>query len=210
MLGLAAIAAMAAMAFVGAGSAMATGNTALCNTNTTPCTSLTGPLHFVSVAEPELVTTTPNLTIKCLSGLGTGTAEGLSIASGKPAGVTVNELLWTGCYTVGSPTHNCTVTTEVKGLIDVLKSAAANLGTATALLTKVKVVCGAIISCAYGGAETTGLKVEGALHPAPGTNSKGLIEAPGISVPIALPGICPKTSVWTAKYESLAHIFVTT
>jgi hypothetical protein len=205
MIGLAAVAAIAAMAFVGASSAMANGPTALCKVNEEPCApgNLTGHVHFESTEEPTLETETPKLTVKCLSSLALGDAEAL----GNPTGVTLTELLWTGCYLAPfSGTHNCTVKTEATGLIDVLRTAA-NLGTATALGTEVRVTCGAVINCVYGGPTITGLTVEGALHN--GSTSHGRLKAPGIAVP-KVKGLCPASSKWTATYESLEHIFIST
>jgi hypothetical protein len=204
MIGLAGVAAIAAMAFVGASSAMANGPTALCKTNEEPCqaANLTGHVHFESVGEPTLSTTSPNLTIKCLSSLALGDAEEL----GNPTGVTLTQLTWTGCYTAPFVSHNCTVTTVVPGLIDVLRTLP-NLGTATALGTEVKVTCGAVINCIYGGPTITGLTVEGALHN--GSASHGKLKAPGIAVP-KVKGLCPSASTWNAEYESLEHIFIST
>jgi hypothetical protein len=204
MIGFVAVAAVA-MAFIGAGSAMANGPTALCKVNEEPCAAgnLTGHVHFESVGEPTLLTASPKLEIKCLSSLALGDAEAL----GNPTGITVSALTWTGCYLAPfSGTHNCTVKTENLGLIDVLRTAA-NLGTATALSTEVRVTCGAVINCVFGGASTTGLTVEGALHN--GSNSHGNLSAPGISVP-KVKGLCPSIAVWVAEYESLEHIFIST
>jgi hypothetical protein len=181
---------------------MANGPTVLCNVNEDPCSvaNQTSAVHFVSVGEPTLVTASPALTIKCLSSLAAGTTEAL----GNPTGITLTALTWTGCYLAPFVSHNCTVTTLVLGLIDVLKTAA-NLGTAKALNTEVRVVCGGSINCIFGGAETTGLTVEGALHAA-GTGH-GRLKAPSIAVG-HLSGLCPSTATWTADYESLTHVFV--
>jgi hypothetical protein len=205
MIGFAAVAAIAAMAFAGAGSAMANGTTALCKVNEEPCApgNLTGHIHFESVGEPTLETFSPNLTLKCLSSLALGDAEAL----GNPTGVTLTQLTWTGCYLAPfSGTHNCTYTTEVPGLIDVLRTAA-NLGTATLLGTEIRLTCGAVINCVYGGPTITGLTVEGALHN--GSTSHGKLKAPGIALP-KKKGLCPAVSTWTAEFESLEHFFIST
>jgi hypothetical protein len=205
MIGLAAIAAIAAMAVVGASLAMANGPTALCKVNEEPCApgNLAGHVHFESVGEPTLKTTSPKLELKCLSSLALGDAEAL----GNPTGVTLTQLTWTGCYTAPfSGTHNCTYTTEVPGLIDVLRTAA-NLGTATLLGTEIRLQCGALINCVLGGKEITGLTVEGALHN--GGTGHGMPSAPGIAMP-KVKGLCPSTLVWTALFESLEHFFIST
>jgi hypothetical protein len=200
MVGLAGVVAVVATAFVGASSAMANGPTVLCKVNEDPCAANeTKEVHFTSVGEPTLVTTVPSLTIKCASSLAVGTVEDL----GTPTGITLTELTWTNC---SSNQGACTVETEAPGLLDVLKTAA-NLGTAKALGTEVKVTCGAVISCVFGGADTAGLTVEGALHN--GGTSHGKLNAPGIAVP-KKKGLCPATSTWTAEYESLEHIFIST
>jgi hypothetical protein len=207
-IGLAAVAAVVAMAFVGAGSVMANGPTVLCKVNEEPCSSsapnnLTEHVHFESIGEPTLLTVSPKLEIKCLSSLALGDAEAL----GNPTGITVSALTWTGCYLAPfSGKHDCTVKTENFGLIDILRTAA-NLGTATALSTEVRVTCGAVINCVLGGPSTTGLTVEGALHKVGAGH--GYLSAPGISVP-KVKGLCPSIAAWVAEYESLEHIFIST
>jgi hypothetical protein len=199
MFGLAALAAVAAMAFVGASSAMGE-NTAICKVHEEPCASgnIAQTVHMVAgttILETDLTT------VLCLGALGVGTTEGL----GAPAGYTITSLTWSNCGTT-SAHNNCTVTTLQNGLLDVLKTAL-NLGTAAALGTEVLVECNILLGfhCIYGGGEVKGFKVEGALHTAGAGH--GMFTAKELLVPKVGGLICPKESFWTALFEPLEHIY---
>jgi hypothetical protein len=138
MFGLAALAALMAMAFVGASSAMATGSTALCATEASPCASPITTIHETSVGKAKLLSTLP--TIEC-NVLFSGTAANGGL--GQP-------LVINGVFKYSSCNNFCTVE-EVKGTeakIEVLK-------TATELASvngegEVHVTC-PFINCVYNG-----------------------------------------------------------
>ncbi len=214
--GLAAIAAVAAMAFVGASSAMATGHTALCKTHEDPCAeaNLVKNIHMQA---GTTILKTSLATVLCLKSSAVAHAEhgGLSLLlviehpSGEkltiidPLGFQVLTLTWENCGT-NAAHNNCTVTNLKLPLIDLLKTAL-NLGTATVLGAEVLVNCVGILHCVYGGKEITGFNVEGALHTAGAGH--GMFTANELSVPNVGGLLCPSTSKWTALYEPLEHIF---
>lgn len=204
MFGLTAIAAVAAMAFIGASSASAT-STALCTSDASlVCAAgnvYTGHIEGLAV-NPELLSSITNVT--CEHSVILGNALGLVTGGSQ---VTHLELIdFTGNCKTSSGTA-CTVTTTALGLVDLLKTAP-NLGTATSLNSKVKVVCGFFINCTFGG--TPELHVVGSTLPLNTTSSLGALTANKASLSRE-GGICPSTSEWDAKYTiQLPHeLFVT-
>jgi hypothetical protein len=209
MFGLASVAAVAAMAFVGASSAMATFDTALCTeasvTLACPDAKLATEVHFVAL-DPILVT--PIGTILCKEALFKGHVE-INATTGKrlaPAGaslgITLLELIFTNCEINKTA---CTVTTTHLGLLNVLKTAA-NLATVvdsgTGGFIEVKVVCGAVISCTYKGEGLTGhgLSAE--------AGGKGAVTYTGATVTKASGILCPKEAKLTANYETLVSLWI--
>ena len=115
ILGLAAVTALAAMAFVGASTASANGPTVLCTVDS----RLTCPaanqvtlklVHFVAT-NPQLLGP-PNIT--CASAL----LSAESLHSGNPYKLHIHELAYSGCSTKIFLKINCTVTTTHNGLLD--------------------------------------------------------------------------------------------
>jgi len=72
----------------------------------------------------------------------------------------------------------------------------------------VKIECGEILMCTYGGPEASGFTIEGALHTA-GTGN-GMLRASELTVPVVGGLLCPATSKWDALYEPLEHIYLLT
>jgi len=200
MFGLAAIAAVAAMAFVGASSASATLNTLLCKTHTEPCNSLPASVHFVA---GTTVLKTSIVTVLCLGSLVVATPLGLGTAPARQV-FHNTALTWTACGT-NVAHNNCTVTTIKPGLVNVLRTAL-NLGIALVEGAEVKVVCGEVLSCTYGGPTVGEFAVEGALHTAEAGHGK--LSANELTVPVVGGLLCPATSKWTASFEALEHLFL--
>jgi len=201
MFGLVAVAASVSMAFVGVSSALATGSTAVCETHTAAtCATPVSLVTFHQVGTGTLVT--PSLTVLCLSGKFEGHVEGATHLA-NPLGIEVLLLDFEQCGT-NSLHNNCTVTTTVKGLLDVLKNAL-NLGTAKSLNTKVLVECSGL-HCVYGGGEATGFELIGALHTT--SAGHGLFIANNVKVPQVEGFLCPSESHWTAKFEPLVHLYL--
>jgi hypothetical protein len=140
MLGIAAVAATALMAFVGAGTASAT---VLCSTNTTPCT---GTKYGVGTkveshlrAGTEAVFTGGFATLKCTEAITSGevTNAGSSTAT---VVVKITTLDFTGC--------NCTMTVLSNGELEVHYTSAGN-GTLTGKNSSVTMNCSGV-SCIFG------------------------------------------------------------
>ncbi len=234
MIGFAAVAAVAAMALVGASSAMASQSTALCTKNENPCKTKAGleaekvatptenvvsSVHFVNIGSPELKSTFLGLpiTILCLESLALGTVEGTGLATApNPLGVSITELTWKKCGT-NAEHNNCKeIKTLSLPLFDVLNTGE-NKGTAIALgptggtsKTEVLVECtiaGVTLHCIYGGTEIKPFSVEGALV---GSSGHGMFTATNLVVPMISGKNCPAESKWTALYEPLVHTFITT
>lgn len=199
---LAAVAAVAAMALV-ASSAMATGSTSMCKVNETPCAAgnQVKSLHMVAGTS---VLKTSILTVLCLSSLA---QVPITTTLGNPLKTgALTSLTWENCGS-NAAHNNCTVTNLKLPTFDVLRTAA-GLGEATALGAEVLVLCGESLHCVYGGAAVTGFKVEGALHTAGAGH--GMFTASELKVPKVSGFLCPAESKWTALYEPLEHVFLST
>jgi hypothetical protein len=142
MIGLAALTALMAMAFVGTTSASAT---QLCNTDTEPCGSATTSVHEVSVGKAKLLTSIG--TTEC-NALFSSTKVG---AAGKPQ-ILEGNFTYTNCE-LGS--SKCTATEE-NGPSEIKIEAS---GTEEAKVTGeglVHLVCGMSIDCSYNGTNLVG------------------------------------------------------
>jgi hypothetical protein len=194
--GLAAVAAVAAMAFVGASSAMAE-FTLLCK-NHNSATSCSEPVAEIHVVANDPVILSSLGDILCESSLGTGEVLGL----GAPQVVHMTFLVWTNCSRSGEA---CTVSAPTLGLMSVLRTAL-NLGTVTPSGGVIKVVCGSFISCKYTLNSEHTLTVQGALHSA--GIGHGEILANEIDIRKAGFGLCPSEAKWDARYEPLEHVYI--
>lgn len=211
MFGLAAVAAIAVMAFVGASSAMATGSTSFCKVNEEPCAEANRVkvVHMVA-SDPLLLTSITN--ILCESSLAVVEVESAGLLA-NPLAAKVTELTWTNCKTVGHATNNCTVTNLKLPLFDVLREKV-GLGSANALGAEVLVFCEEVplvseIHCTYGGPEVPGFAVESALHQV--GSGHGMFTATKLRVPeVGNKFLCPNESFWDALYEPLEHLYLST
>jgi len=211
-LGLAVVAAIAAMALVGAGSAMANTPTALCKENKNPCPAAAlypaGTLIEGLATNPILLGTFFGLTgtVECEHSVVSGKTE--AARSGKekeknlPLVGKIEKITFTGnCHSTFGGT--CTVTTVKMGKLDLLRLSA-NLATATSLGNEVKVSCNGFptIECIFGGEPQ--LHVEGS--PAKTlTATKAALKAVSGSA-------CPTNPQWDAKYTIInpaGSIFIT-
>ncbi len=152
ILGLAAVMAAAVMALVGPSSAFATGSTAICTTNTTPCTSVLAAgknIKGTTSGKTAELTTKASGTVKCES-----TVEGKPTEGTSSTGVMgeVTSLAWAEC-TLGS--EKCTVTSNATPYTSSITRTGTGVGTLTVTqksggsVPGATVVCGAIINCNY-------------------------------------------------------------
>jgi hypothetical protein len=199
MLGLAAVAAAAAMAFVGASSAMANGPTALCEVNEDPCAEA-NVFPAGTVVKAQLLPGTESVLlgpgsvveVKC-----TGSTSKGETTSGKANPLTgkLTSLEFTGCkHKTGV---SCTVTVNQLGTLTLLKTAA-NLGEAKVSGVLVTIVCTTVFKCVY--------KTESLPLHALGTNGVNKPELTATSAALVqeekLLGVgCPSEGFFDAKYE---------
>jgi hypothetical protein len=193
MFGLASLAALMAMAFVGVTSAMATDPTALCDTDpgtgaheTCPATHLVSHVHETTLSGAKGKLVTSFLTIECdVLFLGDVlTANNLAAAG--------SQLVLSGNFTY-SNCGSCKVTEENGPVeIKVLKTAA-ELAEVTGK-GLVHVVCGSSLDCSYVG---TGLKGHG-LGPLPSGETNGDVSiVDAVTEKEAGGFLCPKSSKLT-------------
>ncbi len=150
MFGLAALAAVAAMAFVGATTASAETDTALCTEHNEE-TGLLCPkgseatLSHLTLLEGTVGKLLSSLvTVLCLGVL----IEATPLALGNPQEVHTLESAYTGCGT-GSAHNNCTVTVEEEPLGSLLKTGL-DEGSLSVLSGRVRLVCSSpSINCVY-------------------------------------------------------------
>ena len=145
MFGLAALAAVAAMAFVGATSASAV-STQLCSTHTSlTCSSAQTHVHATLKTGTVGKLLSP-ISVLCLGVLVENNVLGL--ATNGPQVVHTTNLTFSGCGT-GSAHDNCTVTTEEQPLSHLLKTGL-DEGVLLNLTGRTRLVCSNIgINCVY-------------------------------------------------------------
>jgi hypothetical protein len=191
MFGLTAIAVVAAMAFIGVSSASATLSTQICtvpDTANLKCLTAATTVHGIAT-EPLLDSSLVN--VKCESSLAKASLLGL----GNPQVAHIEDLTWTGCKTHGGT--NCTVTTNLKGLLLILKLSLSDAHVESHGTT-VTVKCGELINCSYGN-----LPVLLALSTTE-TAAATLHASTTVTRDTAHSGaFCPSSSTWLALYTSL-------
>ena len=225
--GLAAIAATAAMAFVGASPAMATGSTALCHNDVIECPELS--VHVIKNEQGEIIEeiplgqisllhmvltaghvgklhgTNPTINILCLEVL----AEGHVLELAQPQEIHLLELNFGGCGT-NSGHSNCNIEAlEIPVLIDVLNEGS-GLGSATGQNGVTLVDCevpfiGHVV-CEYTG-EGLGFDVKSA----GGENGHGMLNSAGTELEnIGGPGfLCSDTSeIEEGLLEPLTDVYL--
>jgi hypothetical protein len=196
MLGLAALAALMAMASLGASSAMA-GNTQLCKADEEPCAAGNVITHVhgetVAGAPAVLLSSLGNVTVKVLY-------LGDSLGLGAPLVIHGN-FIFTDALRNG---QSCTVTeVSTSSLIEVLRTAAE-----TATLSgssEINVHCGIFINCTYDGENLTGI-AKGPLAAPPNgeafTSEATLHNVGG--------GICPATAKLDIRMVPLVATYIST
>jgi len=203
MLGLAAVAAAALMAFVGASSASAT---VLCETpGTGSPTGTTCPeawgvgagdaIHAVSEGNLVLTTGSEFTQITCKKGTVTGTVvtEGSATETVKADSAKAGDLTWEECST---PNGACTVSTVAAGTLEIHWIEGTHNGTVTGNNTIVTSECNSIfgkIHCIYKAAnEDLGTLTGGETATADFESTPINIEPTS--------NLCPKEPKWDAKY----------
>ncbi|HEX6753337.1 MAG TPA: hypothetical protein VF093_07115 [Solirubrobacterales bacterium] len=206
MLGLAALTALVAMAFVGASSATATGTTALCKGNEKVCSegNLVETFHLLNKEGTALNLLSEFVNALCLGLL----ANTKSLHVGIPQKINSETITFTGCGTSAAH-NNCTIEFKKVPTFTLLKTAE-NLGLLTAangeLLFKCTVLGITKIDCTY---DTSGLEfgVEGALHQT-GTGH-GMVTAASVPLAKGSGAKCPeKPSTLEFLLEPLEHAYV--
>jgi hypothetical protein len=189
MLGLAAVAAAALMAFVGAGTASAS---VLCSTTTTPCTSpwKTGTvMDFSLVGTAKLTTTEGTVLDTCTGGTVKGNLEqGTSTATAK-GNVTAANLTWSGCTS--------TTDTLTGGTLEIHNIAGTSNGTVTAKEFRVT-VDSFLGSCVM--TVGTGVDLGTLTEGKAGTGSSPDVTLHVNAVVKRESGLCGETALWNATY----------
>lgn len=204
---LALIAVFGSLALLGASSALANQDTALCEAQhegveqACPPGTLASALHL-EAGTTELVTNTAKFL--CLSSLAQGVVEGDGVAKApSPLGVQLTALTWNNCGS-NSTHQNCAFESRTLPLIDVLRTGL-SLGAVTLLNVEILMTCDGIVHCRLGGT-IQGLTIEGALHN--GATHSGRLLVNGVNLPRLGGTFCPQTVIWYATYESLDHLFL--
>jgi hypothetical protein len=179
MIGLAAVAAMALMAFAGAGTASAAATT-LCKTAESPCSEAWSypdgtTVHATQKGSGSLATS--GFTVTCTE----STLHGATAGGGTK--IVIDKLIWEGC--------NTTVDTVATGEIEVTKASSGN-ATVVAKNTKVTInIAG--VSCTFGAGAglTLGTYTESTKH----------LTISGTEVPkVEGSFLCPSSGKWTDTY----------
>jgi hypothetical protein len=204
MLGLAAVAAAALMAFVGASTASATVLCAAEPTNGNPATKgtvcptnlayLAGTeIHAVNEGNLVLTTGSEFTEITCKKGTVLGDTENEGSATETVKGK-ITKLTWEECST---PNGACTVTTVKPGTLEVHWIPDTFNGTLTANGQEITSSCASIfgtIHCIYVAAEEDLGTVTG------GNPATADFESTPINI-VSTSGLCPSGPKWDAKYE---------
>lgn len=207
MFGLAAIAAVAAMAFVGATSASAE-DTALCNVHQEPCAeeNQTETLHGKAIGDAFLLNNV--IDVLCLNVLGTFSVGDLD----NPQLLTANkeDLVINGCGTDASH-NNCTVTINQVPTFLLLKTAL-NLGEVEGHGGSINVKCTVFfivkLDCTYAAELGVLVPAEGALHTEGAGH--GRINLEEVPAKLTIGGtLCPTVSSLDALLEPSSHVWIT-
>ncbi|HEY5708797.1 MAG TPA: hypothetical protein VIS51_05340 [Solirubrobacterales bacterium] len=194
MFGLAALAAVAAMAFVGATSASASANTQLCTVHTgltCGAGNAATSVHYVLTAGTVL-TVLAEIDVLCLGYLLEKTALGL----GNPQSVHTTTQTFSGCGTNATHT-NATVTVQEQPLANLLKTGL-DEGVLTATNGRLRIVVSSLgLDCVI---DTAGLEL---------AVSEGMLTAN--ETPLTELGskfFCPNEGVLDALLEALGSVYV--
>jgi hypothetical protein len=193
-LGFTAIAAIAAMALLGANSAMANTSTSLCKVSTNPCPPASlypsGTVIEGLAVNPVFLGTFFGIVgeIECDHSVISGKTEG---ALSQPLVVKVTLITFTGnCESTFGGT--CTITTAKTGKLDLLRTGP-NAGIATSLGNEITVACSGFpsIECTFGGEPP--LAANGSSTKTLTANNAPLVAVSGSA--------CPSSPRWDAKYS---------
>jgi len=197
MFGLAALAVLMAMAFVGASSAMAT-TTQLCNTDTAPCGSPVTHIHKVAVL------------IHWLSPLGNVLCDLFLTLSNSVGGLGAPQIVhssstYSGCKRkkIFGGEENCTFT-ELNGPAEVT---ILRTGHETASVTEegeVEVKCGSVIECTYNGENLIGT----AKGPLLSTQTNGEVTLSEQTMHAVKGAFCPETAKLDLTTTSSTAIYI--
>jgi hypothetical protein len=177
--------------------AMATGSTSLCRGNEEPCPAMKQYAAIHAIALNPVIKTSVN-EITCEKSLLSATL----LALGTPQIGHIQELTWTNCEE--GEEEPCEVISLAVGLIDFLKIAAA-LATARLLNTQYLIECEETpFDCIYGGEPV--FHALGAALP----GHAGLISANELTMPKVGGFLCPVNNKYTANYEFLEDVFIST
>ncbi|MFL5897748.1 MAG: hypothetical protein ACJ76D_04715 [Solirubrobacterales bacterium] len=193
ILGLAAVAAMALMALIGAGTASAT---TICATGGSPeagCGAGKGEYSGPVVAKSTNATLKTNITnVVCET---SETTLNPSASTGTPSiPGEVSALSFTGCKTEGIAPISCTVTVRnvpYEGSIESNGGGLSTLRVKDSVGAGAKVVCGTILSCEFLTKEAVLSVKNGA--PTVASASEVSLTRSG--------SICPETATWSADYN---------
>jgi hypothetical protein len=190
MFGLAALAALMAMAFVGAGSAMA-GNTQLCQSDQAKCTNPVTHVHETTLAGKKAVLKTSLATIEC----------DVLFLSTSVGGLGAPQII-KGNFTYSNCGASCTVTEENgPAEIEVLRE-----GFETGSVVGEGLVhANCFLNCRYNG---TGLEgtANGPLLPSTETNGEVTLEEQETNKESGT--FCPKTSLLTITTTPLSPVYL--
>jgi hypothetical protein len=202
ILGLAAISAVVATALMGASSAMATFDTALCKEASAnlacPAGQLTTEFHLAA-KNTKVLTSVANFI--CAETLLKGTVLGLAKAPEPQVGH-LTEFTFKECKTESGTT--CNFHSVLLGLILILKTGQ-DVAKVEFDNTSLEYECGIYIDCAYGGEPI--LQALSASLP----THAGLLHANGVVLgedPAHSDGICPSVAKWDALYEFLEDVYI--
>jgi hypothetical protein len=192
ILGLAAVAAMALMAFVGASTASAAD--VLCENNiTTPCSQkvLPGGIIKAEALDPKLTASTPVTCEKSTVTLEVSNNNGLTNPTGKVTGLT-----WTNCIETNTGVA-CTVTTSNLPYHAEVTTPGPNLTVKTGGTGNpgAKVVCGGFLSCTFANEHFT-LGID--------SGNPAKVTAVETELKLLSGFLCPSTAKWDATYVAEA------
>lgn len=205
MLGLAAVAAAAVMAFVGAGSASAA---RVCMVNTNPCPGAStlgaGATLSASLTGGNAKLKTSIGTVECTSSSTGGKLTNSGGGAGTPVKGTIETLSFKGCFVVVLFKFNCTVTTTFEKGFTAPASIEGSGGNGVMTVTSGEVEPGAHVECAGGTINCDYSTSSIVLDVNGGTSST--IKA--VNEKLNRTGSnCPETSEWTATYNTHIHRF---
>jgi hypothetical protein len=200
ILGLAAVAAMAFTAFVGAGTASAAN--VFCTTLSNPCPSTneyTGPITSSLRTGTSAVLTNGVDTVTCTSSSMNGEITTATNASGNSTGK-ITSVTFSGCTDQNKET--CTATAEhVPWHAELVATETAGKVNGNGVLTvsnggtggpQAKVVCGSFLSCTFG-VESTDVDFIG-------SSTSPTIKTTGLALTRISGFLCPSTANWDAEY----------